>query len=183
VTLGLVLTTPIIVGGALVPDDLMPALFGAGFAGAAAPFAIPCVAAAISLMSPNFGNVLMGGRRRAPLRGAVTLGAVLTFAFDFAMIPPLGLEGAAIGTVLAEAVVIGYLIVRFRRIVGPISVAVGTLARGVGATALMAGVLVLMPDAVSAVVRIAAAVTVFGAAIIAFGVTSRAELARVRTGR
>ena len=166
---------PLGVGATLGGAALMPKLFGASFEPATTPFILLTWAVAISVVSVNFGNILLGCGDEKRYAIGVTVGAVLNVALNFALIPPLGTAGASIATIAAELAVLAYMIRRFRIVLGPVELEWGRIARAAAATLVMAAVL-LAAHELDPLLLIGIGIVVYIAAAGALGVVTRAEL-------
>ena len=173
---------PLGVGATLGGAALMPKLFGDEFEPATTPFMLLTWAVAISIVSVNFGNILLGCGDEKRYAIGVTVGAVLNVALNFALIPPLGTSGAAIATIAAELAVLAYMIKRFRVVLGPVELEWGRIARATAATAVMAGAL-LAAHELDTLLLIGLGAVVYLVAAAAFGVVSRSELRDLKRRR
>jgi O-antigen/teichoic acid export membrane protein len=164
------------VGATFTGDDLIPAIFGGHFDAAATPFILLMWSSAIIIVSVNFGNVLLacGDERRYAI--GVTVGAVVNVLVNLVAIPAWGANGAAIATIIAESVVLSYMLVRFRRVVGPLSLERARIARGLAASGALAAVLIALPSSMSVFARIAVGTAVYLVAMVAFRAVDRDEL-------
>jgi O-antigen/teichoic acid export membrane protein len=175
-TLAIMVALPLGAGATIVGDDLMPALFGGAFRAAGTPFVLLMWATALMVVSVNFGNVLLATGDDRPYAIGVTLGAILNVALNFALIPRLGPTGAAIDTIAAEALVIAYMLVRFTRVLGPVSIDGGQIARGAAAAAAMVALLAALPSSLGAVALTAIGAVSYGAFALAFGAVRPEDL-------
>lgn len=177
VSLSAAIAVPLVVGGALVGDDLIPRLFGEPFAPAATAFAVLLGGLGLALVTVNFGSVLAAGGDERRYAVGVTAGAVLTLVLDAALIPPFGVLGAALAVAIAEVAILGYLLHRYRAMLGAVALEASRLARIVMATAVMAAVLVALADA-DVLVRLAAGAITYLVAAAALGLVPRDVLRR-----
>lgn len=181
-TFALLLAVPVAVGGILLADRLLYFLYGAEFAPAAPAFAVIVVAELVSVGFLLEGMALAAVARPRAAFVASGAGAVVLVCGDLALIPLLGIVGAAIAllasmavaSVLARVLLCRSVRVRFER---------RSLAAIVAAAGLMAGV-VLAARAVSPIGSVTALVVVVAlgagtylAAALALDPTIRAELA------
>lgn len=158
---------PVAVGGFFLAEDAIGLLFGPRYEGAVAPLQILVWAAAFTIMRGTFRQGLIAaGRHRLDLRCAVTSVSTNVVA-NVALIPTLGLVGAALATALSEFIWLAMAAWHLIRHVVPVAV-FQALARPVVATAAMAGCLALTPD-VFWLVRGAAAVGLYGLALFVLG--------------
>jgi O-antigen/teichoic acid export membrane protein len=170
---------PIAAGGLIVAPELVRAIGGDEFAGAADALRILLFAVALAFVSGLFGHSLIaGGRQRSALRlGLVAL--AFNFAVNLVAIPAWGIEGAAAVAVASEVLLVGggYLLVRRELGLAP---RFALLWRVLVAAALMGGVLALVSDWPLAVL-IALGVLLYGAALWALGGIDPRRLGELRT--
>jgi O-antigen/teichoic acid export membrane protein len=167
---------PLGVGATFAGHGLMPQLFGSDFAPADSPFILLMWAVAVSMVSVNFGNVLLGCGDEKRYAVGVSIGAVLNVALNFALIPSLGTSGSAIATIASEVAVVAYMIHRFKIVLGPARLEWGRVLRAALASAVMAAVLIALPGGVSPIVAVAIGAVVYVVTALALGVITRDEL-------
>jgi O-antigen/teichoic acid export membrane protein len=104
---------------AIFSPEIVVALGGHKYASAAPVVAILALALAISCVSGVFGNALMAlGRQRTLFW--LTLGPLgVNLVANLALIPPLGVNGAAIAVVLSELAGVGLVRAYYLRVAGP----------------------------------------------------------------
>lgn len=90
--------------GIIAAPIVVPLIFGDAFAGAATPFALLLVAGAWLAVFATFNPVLLAHGETVFVSIAVLASVVANVALDLMLVPPLGIAGAAIATVLAYAV-------------------------------------------------------------------------------
>lgn len=178
----IVLSLPILMGALLLGGDLMPELFGDAFAAASTPFVILTAAAALVVVTINYGTVAVaiGDERHVAIGTALAAGSNLVA--NFVVIPLFGMTGAASATLVAEIVVFAYVFARLRKSLGPLGFDTERLARAGVATALMAVAIVVVGGGPSAVVRAGLGVAVFTVAAAALRVLRPHEI-RTLMGR
>jgi O-antigen/teichoic acid export membrane protein len=174
---------PLGLGATFAGQDLMPKLFGDEFSAATTPFILLMWAVAVSVVSVNFGNVLLGCGDEKRYAIGVSIGAALNIALNFILIPPFGTAGAASATIATELVVVTYMIRRFRVVLGPVGIEWGRVARAVAASAVMSAVLIALPDSVDVLLKIPIGAAVYAVAALAFGVVRRSEIREIMRGR
>jgi O-antigen/teichoic acid export membrane protein len=177
-SLALVVALPLGAGATIVGGDLMPALFGDDYRDAGTPFVLLMWASALIMVTVNFANVLLATGDDRPYAIGVTLGAILNVGLNFALIPELGTTGAAINTIAAETLVIAYMLVRFTRVIGPVSLDGALIARGALAALAMVALLLALSPALSPIALVAAGIVTWGALAFALGVVTREDLRR-----
>ncbi len=162
---------PVAVGGFLVGGDLVRDLFGVAYAGAAAPLRILIWTIAWLLWRSVFESFLIARDAQGLVMRATAAGAALNLALNFVLIPAYGLAGAAVATLLTEAVRLA-LVIRYAGASGYGPPAWGRLARPAVATALMGGTVWLVPLA-DAWARVGLGIGVYAAAALALGIVRR----------
>jgi O-antigen/teichoic acid export membrane protein len=155
------------VGGALVAEPLFDLLFGAGFGRAVPAFQILAASLVLMLVSRPYRLLLATGHREWTDLRTLSVAAAVTVALNVALIPRLGLEGAALAALAGEVVILAGGHVAAFRLVGPVPLG-GLLAKAAVAAAVMAGVLYLTRD-----VHVLARVAVGGAVYLATAVALR----------
>jgi O-antigen/teichoic acid export membrane protein len=161
------LGVPIAVGGLVVAPELVRAIGGDDFAGAADPLRLLLFAVALAFVSGLFGHTLIAGGRQG---SALRLGlAVLAFnlVLNLVLIPPYGIEAAAAVAVGSEALLVAGGFVLVRRELG-LSPRFRLMWRVVLASAVMGGVLAVVDEWPLAVL-LALGVVLYGSALWALG--------------
>jgi O-antigen/teichoic acid export membrane protein len=158
---------PIAVGGLIVAPDLVRAIGGDEFAGAADALRLLLFAVALAFVSGLFGHSLIaGGRQASALRlGLLALG--LNLVANLAAIPAWGIEGAAAVAVASEVLLVtgGYLLVRRELGITP---RFALLWRVLVAAAVMGGALAVVSEWPLAALLVLG-VLLYGAALWALG--------------
>jgi O-antigen/teichoic acid export membrane protein len=158
---------PIAAGGLVVAPELVRALGGDDFAGAADPLRLLLFAVALAFVSGLFGHALIAGGRQA---SALRLGlAALAFnlAANLVVIPAWGIEGAAAVAVASEVILVAGGFVLVRRELG-LAPRFALMWRVLVAAAVMGGVLALVDEWPLAVL-LALGVALYAAALWALG--------------
>jgi O-antigen/teichoic acid export membrane protein len=172
-----------LVGGAVVAEDLVVAIFGAEYRDAALPFAVLMLSTAVVLVSVNVTQVLLAIGEERHFAWSVAAGALINVVLNLVLIPVAGATGAAVATVAAEVVVFAMNTGRLVRRLGRPELETRRLAGVVAATAVMAVVVVLMPAGVSVWVRLAVAAAAYAVGAVAFGAVRRSDAALLRGAR
>ena len=175
-SLSLVGSLPLLAGAVIVGPDLIPELFGAQYEPAGTPFVLLMAAAALVLLTVNFGTAAVASGDERQYAVAVTLGAVLNIAANLVAIPAFGMTGAAAATVGAEIVVLGYLTARLRSRLGPAPLDLDRVVRTLTVTTAMVAVLLVLPDGVPPSMQVAAGLAVFVACALPLRVVNAGEL-------
>ena len=175
-SLSLVGSLPLLAGAVLVGPELIPELFGAQYGPAGTPFVLLMAAAALVLLTVNFGTAAVASGDERQYAIAVTLGAGLNIAANFLLIPAFGMTGAAAATVGAEIVVLGYLAARLRTRLGPAPLDIDRVMRTLTVTVAMVAVLLVLPDEIRPSMQVAVGFAVFVACALPLRVVHAGEL-------
>ncbi|MDX6643511.1 MAG: hypothetical protein QOD76_1473 [Solirubrobacteraceae bacterium] len=181
--LSVVMGLPLAAGAIVVGPDLIRLLFGPAYGPAGPAFAWIMGAIALSLLTVNVSSVLAAGGDERRYAVGRTIGAVASVLVNAAAIPLFGVEGAAATMLIAEALVLAYMFLRYLRVVGPVAVDATRAVRAAAATAIMAGAVLAVGDGVPVLLRIALGVAVYAVAGVAVGVLRRDELRRLLSAR
>ena len=130
--------------GVVFADVLVVAVFGAEYAEAGGALRLLFLNAGVIYANMVFGVPLMAWDRQGAYFRAVAAGGVANVALNVALIRPFGIEGAALATLLSEAVVLVGLATLYRGMAGRVFAGVAARAVGVAlvGAALPAAVLV-----------------------------------------
>ncbi|WP_420569035.1 polysaccharide biosynthesis C-terminal domain-containing protein [Thalassovita sp.] len=102
--LGFAAALPVLVIFAIWGAPILSAVFGPAFAGGAAAMLILTAGQTLSaFFGACIGLLNMTGHERQAMRG-VLISALLNVALNVALIPPFGIEGAAVATLISTAV-------------------------------------------------------------------------------
>lgn len=116
-------------GIVVLAGPFLAAWVGSDYAGAADIMVILALAAAIGMLTWTGDSVMQGISRHRPLALFAVIGALLNLGLSIALIGPLGIEGVALGTLIASVVETAFLATPYAmRVLG---VGLGTLVRGV----------------------------------------------------
>jgi O-antigen/teichoic acid export membrane protein len=171
---------PIAAGGFLLAPDIVT-IFGAGYAEAGAPLAILMLSLAPMYMRIVYGGSLIAWDRQGAYTAVLTAGAALNVGLNIALIPPYGVEGAALATLLTEGVIaIGTAFLYYRSIH---ELHLGTLARTALATATGVILPLLAAQALEVPPLLAAGVAAGGytVAVFTFRIVDPEALRRLRS--
>lgn len=169
---------PIAAGGLVVAPELVRAIGGDEFAGAANPLRLLLFAVALAFVSGLFGHALIAGGRQG---SALRLGlAALAFnlVLNLALVPSYGIDAAAAVAIASELLLVTGGLVLVRRELG-LTPRFGLLWRVLVAAAAMAGVLALLADR-PLLVLIALGVLLYGGALWALGGLDQRRLGALR---
>jgi O-antigen/teichoic acid export membrane protein len=174
----LVLGLPIAVGGWALADQLIPFLFKAAYLPAVPALQIVIWAAPLMFTSEFLGYVvLIAGQERRVARSVIISTSVNVVA-NLLLVPMFGLLGAAIMTVLTEAVLVGQYLWILRAMLRRFNWGT-TLLRPLLA-ALSMGIQVLALRDLPLVTNIALAALTYGILLFLLGVLGRDELRFIR---
>lgn len=98
---------PAAVGGSLLAGRITGLLFGAGYAASAVPFALLVWSIPLNLLRDVPLMALLSHEGERWVLRVTFWSAVLSLALNLALIPPLGTTGAALATIVTEAVRMG----------------------------------------------------------------------------
>jgi O-antigen/teichoic acid export membrane protein len=169
---------PIAAGGLVVAPELVRALGGDDFAGAADALRILLFAVALAFVSGLFGHSLIaGGKQASALRLGVTA-LVFNLAANLVAIPAWGIEGAAAVAVASEVILVGGGFVLVRRELG-LTPRFALLWRVVVAAAVMGGALALVAEWPLAALLVLG-VLLYAAVLWALGGLDRRRLEELR---
>ena len=156
------------VGGALLADELIALLFGAGYQGSAPLFRVLVAAAALAYLRASFGSVLIAlGEQRAVLRASL-ISYPAGAAIAALLIETQGLAGAAYGVLCVETLVVLTLGLAFAKAVRPTLPFSREAWKPLAAAGLMAGALFALAD-LPVLARIALGGAVYLLAALALG--------------
>lgn len=102
VALAIAVAVPIALLGVFLGDWIIPFLFGKAYMPAAAVFKILSLTVLIVYPAGVIGNAIFAYDATKYLALFVGAAAISNVAFNLILIPPLGIEGAALATILAE---------------------------------------------------------------------------------
>lgn len=162
----------------LVAGPAVGLIFGPAYAGSAPVLAMLALLLPLLGLSIHGGYVLGAAGRMLPVAILYGVGVGVNLAFNQALIPSLGAQGAALSRLASETLmVVGFLVVLR---------AVGDAAPGARAGVTILGVIgaalvtLAAPDPTGGLLRGAAMVVATAVLYAATGVISRADVARVR---
>jgi O-antigen/teichoic acid export membrane protein len=99
----LAVIVPVVVAGVLLSEDLVGFLYGPAYATAARPFAILLVAELFLFLEIFNTYVLIASDRQSLASAFTIVGGVVNVALNLALIQTLGIEGAAIASLVSYA--------------------------------------------------------------------------------
>jgi len=157
----LTVALPITLGGLVVGDQLIPALFGSAYQASVTSFLILLLTIPIVFPSTILGNALFAYNRQRQFIGYVALGAGSNFIANLILIPRYGIAGAAVATVLSNILSNALLWIKMKKI-APIKL--GTpIVKPLFISLVMAGVVLALKEiGVPLYLNIAVGAAVYG---------------------
>jgi O-antigen/teichoic acid export membrane protein len=159
---------PVGVGGTLFAAPIVHALFGPVFAGAAPVLRILAWSAVLVILRGTYRHGLNAAGRADLDLVCAGLAAAANVGANLVLIPRLGLTGAALATVLGEAVWLAGAWACFRRVVGGLPLGRALLSSGLAAL-LMGAVSVLTDGLLWWPLRAGLGLVAYGGALLALG--------------
>lgn len=111
------IAVPLVMGGTILARPVMNLIFGAKYGEGVIAFQILIWAVVIIYINTAYSRGLLSCKKEKWYLAGTTIPAIINVSTNFILIPLLGLKGAAIATVLAEASGFVVMYVGFRRIV------------------------------------------------------------------
>lgn len=127
---------PIVCGGILLSDKIIPFIFGPQYMGAVPMFQILMITLLTSFPLALLSNAIFSFNKQRELVTAYTLGIIANIAINMALIPAFGAIGSAIATCISTTVVTIYIWKKMKTI-NQFEV-LSKLKKGMAATAVMA---------------------------------------------
>lgn len=100
---------PLTVGGAVLATPIMSFLYGAEYIPGALAFQFIVATTLLAFPGTLVGNLILAYNQQKKVAWGVALGSIGNIAFNALLIPPLGIMGAAIATVVAQTLSNGYM--------------------------------------------------------------------------
>jgi O-antigen/teichoic acid export membrane protein len=176
----MLLALPIAVGGATLAHQIVPFLYGAEYAPAAAALRIVIWVVPLMFASEFLGYVVVVAGLEGRVAQAVLLSTAVNIGFNLLLIPRFGFMSAAVLTVITELVLVSQYLWMLRDQLRRVAW-VATLGRPALAAALMGGLLLLL-DRLGAPLLLSVAVggVSYLGLVFALGIVGRNELRFVR---
>lgn len=102
INLMIILAAPLALGGTMLASQVMTLVYGGKYTGGATALQILIWACALILINTAYSRGLFATDRQNECLKIVTLQAAFVIALNFILIPPFGIIGAAVTTVLGE---------------------------------------------------------------------------------
>jgi O-antigen/teichoic acid export membrane protein len=158
---------PLLAGGLLVAEPLLVALFGAPYGEGAVVLKLVLARVSLIFFRDTLESVLVVYRRLTPEMWVMAAATVLAVVLNVVLIPRLGIDGAALATLVTEVAVVGGQIALVRR--QGVGLRIPLALRIVGATGVMAGVVALLLGRLPVLLVVLLGTAVYGAAAFLLG--------------
>lgn len=158
---------PLLVGGTLVAEPLLVALFGTPYGEGAIVLKLVLARVSLIFFRDTLESVLVVYRRLTPEMWVMSGATVLAAILNVVLIPRLGIEGAALATLVTEVAVVAGQIFLVRRL--GVGLSIPLALRIVGATGMMAGTVALLLGRLPVLLLVVLGAAVYGAAAFLFG--------------
>ncbi|MBI3243372.1 MAG: flippase [Chloroflexi bacterium] len=178
----LLIALPIAVGGWTLADQLIPFLFGADYAPAVPAFKIVIWVLPLMFASEFLGYVVLISGKEARAARAVLVSTGLNVAANLLLVPRFGFIGAAVMTVLTEAVLVGQYVWTLRPVMQKINWG-NSLLRPLLAVFLMGGLVLLVHSLLPLLASVAVGGVTYGLLLLALGVIGMDDLRFVQNIR
>ncbi|MGC9611153.1 MAG: flippase, partial [Minisyncoccia bacterium] len=113
----LAVALPLTIGGIILGKPLIQLLFGSEYLGAALTFQLLLITTLFVFPGGVIGNVIFAYNRQKIFLTSVSLGAITNVVLDLFLIPPFGIAGSAIATIVAQFIANGYVWWKFKETV------------------------------------------------------------------
>ena len=157
-------TLPLAAGALLLGDSLVRLVYGDGFGDAASVLGWLAPAIVFYPLAQISGSLLVAQNRQRTLAVVYGLGALENVLANLVLIPAFGIQGAAAGASLSQALIAAPLLLAARRVAGPVDVR-RILSGPVIAAAASALVMYLLRDSFGVAV-VAGAVVLLGVLVL-----------------
>lgn len=170
----------IAVGGIVLAPEIMRVIGGSEFVSGADALRLILLATVLSFTLFVFASLYIALGRQAVVLKIAGSGLVLNVALNLLLIPPYGINGAALATLVSEAFVFSVYLLSSRKLLG-LRVSFGQVPRIALAAALMA--LVIWPLHTMVWVAVPVGAVVYGALLYALRVITRDVITELKPGR
>lgn len=103
------ISIPLAIGGAVVGTALMSFVFGTAYVSGGLAFKILMITMLVDFPATIIANAIFTYEHQKSLIAASAIGGVANVVLDLILIPPFGMAGSAIGTLIAQTMSNGYL--------------------------------------------------------------------------
>ncbi len=109
VAFSLMIVLPIAVGAIIIAPSIIHLLYGAEYAPAVLSFELLLLTLVITYPASIVNNFVLANRRQRVYIFAMIGGAVSNAVFDLLLIPPFGIAGSVVSTIIALVIIHGYM--------------------------------------------------------------------------
>ena len=182
-TLTVMVALPLAVCTPFIAQGLMGLVFGPQYAAAGTAFSLLTVSLSAGLIDTTLISILigLGGDRRYAI--AVTAAAILNIVLNIPVIPLFGRDGAAVATIISDALLFVMTAHAARASLGGLSLEWGRVARSSLALLPTAAWLALASGGLAVWVRIPIAVAIYSAGLVVLGAVRHNEIRQVMAPR
>lgn len=114
-TVALAVSIPMAVGGVVLANSIIHFLYGSGYSPAVSVFQIFVLTMPLAFVGPIFSNMILAYDKQKMLVKYLMVSAILNVIFDAILIPTLGINGSALGTLLIHTMYNGIIWVMAKR--------------------------------------------------------------------
>ena len=175
----LAMSMPLAVGGAMLADRIVRFLYTDAFASSGAALGILILVLPLMFTTELLGYLTLVTNREWSATRVFLIGAGANLGLNLLLLPVYGLLGAAIVTVLTEAIILVQFLALLRRTISLGSMVASALR--IGAACVVMGAFVLAVRDMSLPAIVASAGVVYFIAVLAFGVVGLGELRLARS--
>lgn len=111
-------TLPVVGGGIILSVGIMGTIFGAEYIPAAATFSTLLITLLAVMPATIIGNAVFALNAQKNFVIFLAIGALGNVLFNYLLIPPYGIVGAAIATILAQFLANGFIWLKLKRLTG-----------------------------------------------------------------
>lgn len=178
----MLIALPIAVGGWALAGQLIPFLFTADYLPAVPALRIIIWALPLMFASEFLGYIVLISGREGRAARAVLVSTGLNVIMNLLLVPRFGFIGAAVMTVLTEAVLVGQYVWALRPLMQKIRWG-NSLLRPLLAVALMGGLVLLLQTLLPLLANVAVGALAYAALLLVLGVVGKDDLRFVRNIR
>lgn len=108
-TFSLAIALPLILGGIILAPSIIEFLYGSGYAPATLSFRLLLITLLISYPGSVITNLILAFKQQKIFAIAMVSGALGNIILDLLLIPPFGIAGSVIATIIALGIINGYI--------------------------------------------------------------------------
>lgn len=109
ISFSLLWALPLTAGGIILRQPVIELIFGSGYLPAALPFGLLSLTFALNFPTIILTNAVFAYGAQAKLVIFSAIGSITNALFDLVLIPPWGITGSAVATILSQALALAYL--------------------------------------------------------------------------